>query len=854
MRTGSLIEKSICILLTGAMISCAPVGSISTETSEREVKDEQLSYHSEDPSSSLDISDQVLNSTIVLSDQTVGLSIKQELALADDRFIIQVSGEEPVIDALTLNNPPRLVVDLLGAKTSVNRELLASEDSSVSSIRLGSHSDKLRIVFDLKNSEASEMHSIDVTGNELIISIPLSAESKTQRLAMLSDSFQGMAQLKDELAEEEITEAIETIESIDDTDSVALNDSEVAEAAGLAEAYEMEFEDITEFHNENEFQISKESEMLQDSMPSKVASIKPMLSNVDFKKSTGSTGEVSLTLSEEVAFELMQTSQSEYMLTLPGVSASPSTMQPLVSLKGKDGIRSVRVAEEDDAVLVRMFIDPGSTLTAFPRGNTILVKSSEPSFAQKPGARAQLDAAPVSSGKSYDDANAKANPTGVPSSDGSKSYTGRLISLDLQDTDIDNALRIIAEVSNLNIIASDDVAGKVTLRLIDVPWDQALDVILKTNGLDQVTEGNVIRIAAMDKLRREREAMRDSKRAAENLEDLAVKYIRVSYARADDIRDKIEAVLSERGTVTADERTNQLIIKDIKSGQKQAEELLSKLDLRTPQVLLETQIVEGSRTILRDLGFQWNFSYVQSPETGNATGLNFPNSVSTGGDSFGQDGRPWAVNFPAVFAGAEGSAVSAILDSADGSRLLGARLSALENEGKVHVVSRPQVATINNKQATIRSETTVRVRMPLGGGSIGVGAGAQAGIGGGLAFQEFNVGISLEVTPQASPDYYVLMDVNAKSSTFTGEETDNIPNTREREATSTILVKSGQTFALGGVYRIEDQDTLAGVPFLKDIPVLGWLFRRMSFDKRDEELIFFITPHIVEGSFDASTM
>jgi type IV pilus secretin PilQ/predicted competence protein len=849
MRTGSLIEKSICILLTGVIVSCAPVGSTLTGTSAREVSDEQLSHHSDIPVSTLETSDEALKNAIILSDQTAGLSIMQELNLAEDKFIIRVSGEEPVVDVLTLTNPPRLVVDLLGTKGSANRELLASDDSSVSSIRLGSHSDKLRIVFDLKNSQASEMHSIDASGNELIISIPVSQESKSQRLAMLSNSFQSRAQLKNESSEDEISELIESVEAIE---PLALSDSE------RAEIYEMESEEVFEIQEENEFQIAKaqsqEIEIAGESQEAKEAGVKPTLSKVDFKKSTSTSGEVTLTLSEEVAFDLMQTSQSEYMLTLPGVRASEASRQPLVSLKGKDGIRSVRVAEEGDSVLVRMFIDPGATLTAFPRGNVIFVKSSEPSMAQKAGARAQLGTGPGSSGKSYDDTTAKANPTGVQSSDGSKSYTGRLISLDLQDTDIDNALRIIAEVSNLNIIASDDVAGKVTLRLIDVPWDQALDVILKTNGLDQVTEGNVIRIAPMDKLRREREALRDSKRAAEDLEDLAVKYIRVSYARADDVRTKIEAVLSERGTVTADERTNQLIVKDIKSGQKQAAELLEKLDLRTPQVLLETQIVEGSRTILRDLGFQWNFSYVQSPETGNATGLNFPNSVSTGGDAQGQDGRPWAVNFPAVFAGAEGSAVTAILDSADGSRLLGARLSALENEGKVHVVSRPQVATINNKQATIRSETTVRVRMPAAGNTFGVGAGAQAGVGGGLAFQEFNVGISLEVTPQASPDYYVLMDVNAKSSTFTGEETDNIPNTREREATSTILVKSGQTFALGGVYRIEDQDTLAGVPFLKDIPILGWFFRRMSFDKRDEELIFFITPHIVEGSFDASTM
>ena len=170
------------------------------------------------------------------------------------------------------------------------------------------------------------------------------------------------------------------------------------------------------------------------------------------------------------------------------------------------------------------------------------------------------------------------------------------------------------------------------------------------------------------------------------------------------------------------------------------------------------------------------------------------------------------------------------------------------------MVSRPQVATVNNKQAEIKSVETIRVRVPGAGTSIATGAGAAATGGGASAFEEIDIGIELRVTPQASPDYYVLLDVDARSSAFGSTVVDNIPSTIEREATSTILVKSGQTFALGGVYRINDTDTIQGVPWLKDIPFIGWAFRRTFVDKTDEELIFFITPHIVEGSFDPSIM
>lgn len=583
--------------------------------------------------------------------------------------------------------------------------------------------------------------------------------------------------------------------------------------------------------------------------------------------------QVLIKLSSSVAFELKQTAASEYVVNIPGVTALAKTKLPKVASPGSK-IRSARVVQEEGGVLVRMFVDQGTELKAEPQGKTILIKPT-------PYVRAQLapedDDELVSGDEDLVDGEAPAgenlareNPTGVQSSDGSKEYSGRLISLDLQDTDIDNALRIIAEVSNLNIISSEDVAGKVTLRLIDVPWDQALDVILKTNGLDQVTEGNVIRIAPIEKLRQEREALREAKRAAENLEDLSVRYLRVSYARVNDMVEHIEGVLSERGTVTADDRTNQIIVKDIRKGHEESLALVQKLDLRTPQVLLETQIVEASTNILRDLGFQWNFSYVQAAKTGNPTGYVFPNAVTVGGSTAGAlpsisvDGVNSALdvlgtggslaNFPAAISGSSGSAISAVLDSADGTRALSARLSALETEGQVKVISRPQVATVNNREATIKSVETLRVPVPDSGTSIATGTGAAADAGGGTAFEEFDVGIELTVTPQASPDFYVLLDINAKSSTFGSRAIEGIPSTIEREATSTILVKSGQTFALGGVYRVNDSDSIEGVPFLKDVPFLGHFFRRSFIEKSNDELIFFITPHIVEGSFDPSLM
>ena len=170
------------------------------------------------------------------------------------------------------------------------------------------------------------------------------------------------------------------------------------------------------------------------------------------------------------------------------------------------------------------------------------------------------------------------------------------------------------------------------------------------------------------------------------------------------------------------------------------------------------------------------------------------------------------------------------------------------------MVSRPSVATTNNKPATIKSVEKIRVKMPNGGFSVATGAGSTASGNSGVATETIELGITLDVTPQASPDYFVLLDIKAKSSTFGSHTVDGIPSEVERSALSSVLVSSGQTFALGGIYKLSDKDNVGGVPFFKDIPFLGHLFRNLYIEKSDEELIFFITPRIVEGSFDDAAM
>ncbi|HLK12631.1 MAG TPA: type IV pilus secretin PilQ [Candidatus Binatia bacterium] len=444
-------------------------------------------------------------------------------------------------------------------------------------------------------------------------------------------------------------------------------------------------------------------------------------------------------------------------------------------------------------------------------------------------------------------------------------FTGQKISLDFKDADIQNVLRVLADVSGENIIATDDVKGKVTLHLVDIPWDQALDLVLHSNRLEMQREGNVVRISTVARLKEEREALRAAQEAARELEPLKVEYVRVNYARADDaLVDKVKGVLTDRGSVTFDDRTNTIIVRDIQKGLDDARELIHQLDVQSPQVLIEAHLVEATEDFARGLGIQWGYSFQAGPLTGNPTGSNFPGTIALGGSQLGAGTAPTPAvpgittspvpfladfpvpaNFGSGFGPGAGSALDLALGSIDGTQALAARLTALEQEGKGKVISRPRVITMNNVAATIESLTILRVKLPSTGTVVNTGAGGVAG-GATVATEKINTGITLVVTPQISSDGFVLMNIFAKSSQpdFT-HTVDNIPAEVSRQANSNVLIHDGDTVVLGGIFRHTANDTESGLPYLRSIPVLGWLFKNNLVTTHHEELLVFLTPKVV---------
>lgn len=810
-------------------------------------------------------------SVVARSKNGVGLQVSR--TGQTDQISIDTGAQQPAYEIKRLNNPPRLVVDLTSHKISSSKNLPIADLDMVSGIRVGAHPTTGRIVLDLTEGQDVQ-HNVETRNGKIVVTLSSSASENVAKGGSIAAGiapkpFAPVLDAKSEPRLPDVTQDDNGTESdllpkIENAvvpaslkDSRTVKKSEPQPAPKLKEVKQLE----------EKAPLASEVSVVPVSASTSPTQVR--VKSVRLNSASGASSIVAIDVESTPEFTIERTAPSEYVLTLKNSMLPESALSAtLFSESQTSAIRSVRSTVRGQDALVRIFAQPEIYLTARVAGSQVVVEETRDLRQVVDDMRAQLAPKDSKAGVEKKDKDssvaAKADPAPKNNAVEEMSdvevrsllgdtarYTGKLISLDLQDTDIDNALRIIAEVSNLNIVASEEVVGKVTLRLTDVPWDQALDVILKTHGLDKVLEGNVMRIAPIEKLRVERESLKQAQIAENELAQLLVKYIRVSYGKASELKSLVETVLSERGTVAYDERSNQLIVKDIQSGIDNVTELVAKVDLRTPQVLLETQIVEASRNLTRDLGAELGFQYIQSPATGNGTGLNFPAAVSVGG-TLGSGIAASA--FPAAVGTTGGSAIGMLFDSADGTKTLELRLTQMETEGRIRIVSRPAVATTNNKPAEIKSVEKYRVKLPSGGTSVATGQGSTANGTGGAATEVIEAGIVLNVTPQASPDYYILLDIKAKSSTFGNSSVEGIPNEIERSASSSVLVSSGQTFALGGIYKLTDKDDVAGMPFFKDIPVLGTFFRRLQTIDTDEELLFFITPRIVEGSFDDSSM
>ena len=413
-----------------------------------------------------------------------------------------------------------------------------------------------------------------------------------------------------------------------------------------------------------------------------------------------------------------------------------------------------------------------------------------------------------------------------------KRYTGQKISLEFKDADIKNVFRLLAEVSGNNIMVTDDVNRKVTLRLIELPWDQAMDLIVETNGLAKDEVGNVIRISTAERLKSERDALAAAKRARDDLEPLQTVYYSINYAKVKELEPKVKPLMSKRAdaALVIDERSNTIMLRDLKNRIEDVNTLVAKLDLRTAQVLIESNLVETTPTFSRALGTEIDAVF---------NGRIVAASRFLAGSPFAGSANTVAPPFPVPSTGFRFGYTPANLNGF---------ITAAENEGNAKIISRPSIVTLNNIPSTIKSERILRIALPS---STNIASGSGAAAGTAVATEKIPVGINLTVTPQVSSDGFVLMNIKVKSSSIANSSTVSggtagvIPfDELNREAEANVLVRDGETIVIGGILKDIDSDSQSGIPYLKDIPVLGWLFRNWRFQKDFEELVVFITPRI----------
>ncbi len=585
------------------------------------------------------------------------------------------------------------------------------------------------------------------------------------------------------------------------------------------------------------------------------------------KASAGKGGvKVAITANGTMVPSTFMMEGKKLVIDIPGTR---SKVKPSVIPVRKGGLDKVRVGQHaapDQKVRVVLDLTRPMEYEAKSEGNTFIIAmtpaavsapKAEEKVTQEKAAPAEPDKAaaaeqqvasapeeaavppqaPVPTARRAEARRPELVATGTSSLIGGGKYSGRRISLDLQDADLVNVLRLFAEVANLNMILAPDVKGRVTVRMVNIPWDQAMDIILRMNGLGYALEDNILRIASVAALTKEAEDESKAKEAKKKAEDLVTRIVSINYSKAREIEPTLKKSLSARGESVVDERTNTIIIKDIPRNVDEAVTLVKLLDKPIAQVMIEARIIEASTNFTRDIGVQWGGTSKHDAAHGNPTGWNFPNSITvTGATQLGttpSGSGNFFVNLPAAVAQGSGGAVGFTFGSLNKALNLDLILSAMESTGEGKVISSPRVSALDNKEAKIEQGQSIPYQTTSATGT---------------QVQFIDALLRLTVTPHVTPDNKIFMKIqatkNAPDTSLLGAG--GQPSIRKNEATTEILLADGETAVIGGILTIDRGYTMQKVPFFADIPLIGWLFKQKSSRDNKTELIIFITPKVVK--------
>ncbi len=584
--------------------------------------------------------------------------------------------------------------------------------------------------------------------------------------------------------------------------------------------------------------------------PAKRAPASVSVSSIDFNRGEGGAGKLILRFSGEGAVPDLQTQGSNVVIDVGNASLPASLQRPINVTDFATPVQRIDANQGASGARIVLSTNGAFESLAYQTGRDYIVEIV-------PRAAASSRAVGASSA---------VVTTAQTSAADTRAYRGRPVTFNFQDVPVRTVLQLIAELSNLNIVASDSVQGNVTLRLINVPWDQALDIVLQAKGLDKRSSGNVVWVAPQAEIAKFEQDREDARLALEERAEMVTEYIPISYGNAEDIAKLLtdeskggqggagaaggagqaRGFLSSRGSISFDRRTNTLLIIDIPQRVAAIRRLVDLLDKPVDQVVIEARIVIANESFARELGARFGISGAVG-KAGDRSSLGFGSNTATSsqnalnrsnaqlrGENIFDINRGLNIDLPTSFPNA-GSLALSILNA---GYLLDVEISALQEEGRGEVISNPRIVTSNQKEAIIRQGQEVGYLTVTGGQSNNV-----------PTVQFKDVLLELKVTPTITADGRVFLNIAVKKDEILDFVSvgafGDVPQLSKREVTTAVLVDDGHTVVIGGVYEFSNRSAMTKVPFLGDLPVLGNLFKTRGRSKSKAELLIFVTPKVL---------
>ncbi len=800
-----------------------------------------------------------------------GIKITDKGELA--RVKLDMDGSVADYSAFTLQDPPRLVVDLWGMKNSTKLNQKSINKQGVLRVRIGQHPEKLRLVFDAL--KAMPNFRFDKENNRLIVTfsktMDVSAAPEMSMTAETETSASAVTEQEKE-AKEGAKVGREQENNVDSTDS-SLETEGAEEGWSVMNTAQNEWGGPTSGAEDEQWGEPQPAEERPDMPAAEEPSVDSPPENVPKPSESvdwgdkpeppivKGPGKPGIAYIDKVEFKYSEQASSISIHADRPIrreqwelhnNVEENLTEKVVTIffydaqLAEDQQKTFDTSEFASAIdMFSVYQRPGEE-NANEVAIVIVLNSWAASKWNQYGHNLVLkfENTPGSMGIGGQPTKGNFGPQGEEFTGGgpgghgagsgdAEQYSGGIVEMNFKGIDVKEILAVLAEKSGLNFVIDENVKATVTIRLDNVPWDQALDIILETYDLEKRQVGNIIRIAPEGEFQEEQREKFRQMEEKRKYEELAIKITPVNYLEAQQVQRVVSQLLTQgRGTAQVDRRTNSLIVMDRPEVLQMVTQLVKRMDKPTKQVLIEVRMVEATVGVTREIGVRWGADLDVGPHTGTPTGMQFPNSMQVGGAIMGgaEDAAMTAGGLSSG-GGAVGLSVGHLTNAVD----LDVMLRALEAQEKIKIISSPRIITLTDEKASIQQGISIPYPPPSTMGAGGVG------------WQFVEASLKLDVTPHVAQDNSITLEVQAQNNEPVTVAGSDQPGVSTKEAQTTILLMDGETAVIGGIFKITERNPTTQVPFLGELPYIGRMFKHEVRESRNEEMLIFLTPQIIKG-------